>query len=1059
MEHLILALALEVDRASEARRFGRSGQAQQGVDVVGFFDGASSTVYQAKRYEKFTPSVLRQAVADYAGGPRPFDARRLVVVTTASVRDTALDLELVKQRGRHPDLLIELWGQEQLSDMLFSLPDVVRRFFGEATMRDFCRPVSSEPVRPDASVLGAGDLDAYLAEFSSYLSQDLHELIPLALKRDGGTEPLLSADLAGWLREGRHAQLVGPSGTGKSHTMLHTARELAGSGCLPLLVQAAIYEGRWEESLDECVAPFTRHNAAELVWAARAHAYPVVLLVDALNECPGHLQDRLLKQLSGWCRRASATLLLSSHRDAPLPRELIGDQFRVTDPDGDRRTALLRSYGATGRTEDYAPFGTAFELALAARLVQQILPETGRVGLLSAVVSEHLRELQHPTAVRQVLHHWSLLMDERLTGWLPLAEAMRSAALLATQMGVSASVVDDALHCSVIRIRQQRLEFRHEWYARLITAESLVWRCSSARELATELTRPHRRGLSVWAVPLMSDRDSLRDLLRDLSDSDLLTKALRGQLGPAADQIILTDACHCLEIATDAISASAVVAVDPIDPPFRYKVTPAQSWSDYELGLFSAIGATARDGRLLDQIVLLLRKTEEGFRQGAAHSMERHRPVLDSLIATALAGPSNFNDARLPADVLVHAAEASFMFAHEAAALPDGAKLARCVGGLSRGEVAVPMLLCFLLRHTGDAATVTLTPRLLAHAWSTGAAHLQWAALDMITSNRSVADTNTTAEIIELLTGVNTNDLLVSSALVDALHIYGQIDSPYQVREIMSDIARILASPDHADAHDHAQRIINSQFEDVVAAPFAEAIESLSPEDRIKLTALAVQQGDAGLFTDVLLHQLLDSREAIALPAFRYWASHLDVRDPFRQNVVACHVLGIQGCAAHLSAPPPLLSGFAGADAEAWRCYGEIIFWLHRPGLSADEQRTRSEPSWRRLTSILSDAAVDPLYHLCQISYLTASTEKSLVGSLLSSYPEHVRAVLHHALTYPNRLSSLFPFSPPHERSIAALSLLKAVGDETSIELLHPYRSHPDLAAEAAETIRHLNSR
>lgn len=150
VEHLVAALALEVEQAKEARLYGRPGQDQQGIDVVAFFDGKPTSVYQAKRYTTFTTADLRKAVSSYAGGRRPFGAHRLVVVTTASVADTKIDEELVVLRKRHSDLVIDLWGRQQLSDILHKVPHLVRRYFGPATMEVFCRPLTAEDL-PAAS--------------------------------------------------------------------------------------------------------------------------------------------------------------------------------------------------------------------------------------------------------------------------------------------------------------------------------------------------------------------------------------------------------------------------------------------------------------------------------------------------------------------------------------------------------------------------------------------------------------------------------------------------------------------------------------------------------------------------------------------------------------------------------------------------------------------------------------------------------------------------------------------------------------------------------------------
>ncbi|MEV6247702.1 restriction endonuclease [Streptomyces sp. NPDC051742] len=382
LEHLVVALAVRADHALEARPFGRGGQAQNGVDVVAFFASETASVYQAKRYEKFVATDLRKAVQSYTDGQRPFDARRLVIVTTADVRDTRIDLELARLRDQYHGLAIDLWGQQQLSDMLFALPDLVRRFFGEDTMRVFCRPLSNQESPDRSDVADAGLLEDYLEQLGAYLSSDLPGLVPMTLKEQDGPEQVSSADLATWLRPGRHMQVAGGPGTGKSHILSHTTLGLAQAGWLPILMRAGIYEGRLQDTLEECVAPFSRPGLQALLQAAQLQKVPIVLLVDGINECPAQLQERLVHQISSWSRVLEATVLSSSQEFVRVPEALRGARLKTTEPDTQQRRSLVCLYSVSPETdalsdERFAPFGTAFELSLAARLTQQLVDCSG----------------------------------------------------------------------------------------------------------------------------------------------------------------------------------------------------------------------------------------------------------------------------------------------------------------------------------------------------------------------------------------------------------------------------------------------------------------------------------------------------------------------------------------------------------------------------------------------------------------------------------------------------------------------------------------------------------
>jgi len=155
-EHLVAAIVREVEGAFEARVYGRRGQKQNGIDVVGFFDGEKARVYQAKDYKKFTAASLAKAVREFIKGSRPFGSTYLVVMTTADVSDTKIDDKLHELREANPELTIKLWGRQPLSDKLEKHPRVVARFFGSETARVLCR-VPEKPSVPSEAAAIASD--------------------------------------------------------------------------------------------------------------------------------------------------------------------------------------------------------------------------------------------------------------------------------------------------------------------------------------------------------------------------------------------------------------------------------------------------------------------------------------------------------------------------------------------------------------------------------------------------------------------------------------------------------------------------------------------------------------------------------------------------------------------------------------------------------------------------------------------------------------------------------------------------------------------------------------
>jgi hypothetical protein len=132
------------------RRYGTEGQTQHGIDLAGRHPSGRYTVVQCKEYAKFRATNLRAAVKKFAAGKRPFNARHLIVAISTKARDTALDEELARLQDENDDLKIELWGAEQINEILRNRADIVSRFWTRETAHTFCTgaPLPGVPAPP-----------------------------------------------------------------------------------------------------------------------------------------------------------------------------------------------------------------------------------------------------------------------------------------------------------------------------------------------------------------------------------------------------------------------------------------------------------------------------------------------------------------------------------------------------------------------------------------------------------------------------------------------------------------------------------------------------------------------------------------------------------------------------------------------------------------------------------------------------------------------------------------------------------------------------------------------
>jgi hypothetical protein len=99
----LAALTIDVDGLVEVRRYGTSGQEQDGIDVIGFTRlGHHAHAYQRKNVNQLSESDLARAIAKLADGSRPFSPKRLVIAVATAANRTQLIRKLEDTRTTSP---------------------------------------------------------------------------------------------------------------------------------------------------------------------------------------------------------------------------------------------------------------------------------------------------------------------------------------------------------------------------------------------------------------------------------------------------------------------------------------------------------------------------------------------------------------------------------------------------------------------------------------------------------------------------------------------------------------------------------------------------------------------------------------------------------------------------------------------------------------------------------------------------------------------------------------------------------------------------------------------
>ena len=192
-ERLVLEYVWSVEAARDVHVYGRRGQKQYGLDIVGQDRERGRFVYQVRRLKTIAPGAIRAAVVAYAGPPRGphaggiptprrFDAARFVLATAASIHDdTALVDEIAALQGEYQgDLDVQVVGIEHLSVKLRDAAAIVAAFFGRDWARAFCgvEPPQAPPGQATGFGLLEGPLAALNLEAAAAHAEGLRETQP-----------------------------------------------------------------------------------------------------------------------------------------------------------------------------------------------------------------------------------------------------------------------------------------------------------------------------------------------------------------------------------------------------------------------------------------------------------------------------------------------------------------------------------------------------------------------------------------------------------------------------------------------------------------------------------------------------------------------------------------------------------------------------------------------------------------------------------------------------------------------------------------------------------------
>jgi len=174
-ERLCYRIASQGQRVEHLARYGRSGQAQQGIDIFARLTSAKYQVWQAKRYSSITAGDIRTIIKTFRAGTWKEKSEQLILAVQASLADTkvqdAIEREAVALKAIGITLIPR--GGEELSEILRGYPELVDDFFGRGWVEAFLGP---EIAKSLGARLDGAEFARVRAQLRDYYNAHFHLL-------------------------------------------------------------------------------------------------------------------------------------------------------------------------------------------------------------------------------------------------------------------------------------------------------------------------------------------------------------------------------------------------------------------------------------------------------------------------------------------------------------------------------------------------------------------------------------------------------------------------------------------------------------------------------------------------------------------------------------------------------------------------------------------------------------------------------------------------------------------------------------------------------------------
>jgi hypothetical protein len=614
--------------------------------------------------------------------------------------------------------------------------------------------------------------------------------------------------------------------------------------------------------------------------------------------------------------------------------------------------------------------------------------------------------------------------------------------------------------------RGDRISFSHELFFNVFAAEAVIrFAVGHVDPIVEALANPRHAERKEMIIGAIDDDVLLSQVLETITDYRVVESCLSGACGryarmwvearfPSILNRIGEEANRVRFMITDEGWMNVSIAPDTLE-----------KWSKLDLAFLFCLPGLLVQGRYLSEILDIVSLLDSRIAQEASRlreeARERKTPLRDALFANIYVFQhpvstgltyvcSNLNSIAFRRVRCKHLADT----VHDKMAEP----------GLSAGQLYLLLTLC---EHSvdRDILTAPLIQQTIGHYWVTAPYHLQ---LELVQAAGHCweADEAERSALIATIDALQTNNILLSTAMLEALQQLGALDESAEAHQIdvRIQVEKFLSEPETEENCSAAHNVYNAQFDHPLSSAYWEVVSELSEDERkIFLTMAAKGASDSHFFISCLLLDLVSFNDPSVGEIIGRW-TEVPPLDSFMPGeaievfVIAHISLGRLECAL------PVQTSSGNPSVDALTAYGEILYWLNRIDIAEEVRRSNcTEP----LNVLLKNAGV-ALDAVRQCAYVRFDGTSRFSGaepvrlSIVDNFPEHIMEICRLALYSPDIQTGYFRHFSERDRVQVldfALGILGQHGNEADVSLLRQFSDDLNQGQSAIKAIKNLEQR